>query len=644
LALGLLTGCAPSLAWNWSKPGTFEATPQARYPEADAVYLLKERRILLVSNWSSPSYMQVQQHDVLRVLNEDGTTYADVRVPYSGDGEILAFEARTVGPDGEVREVEPTRVFDDDARKNEDDEDRNVKVRVFTLPHVVAGSIIEYQYTIQQPQLWSWLARYVNEAIPVESYRLAIEGTKDIRYAVKAYNTKSRWTTEKLGKTWRLSFAMDDVPATVDDERYAPNRELRDPRWVFRIKQFVKYNVVADRHRDWNRTLRYWVDDLLFDNEEWYAGFEADVKLDDCGDARCKLERVAEHLREALPFRGFGSMGGRKAKKVASAEEASAFEKTRIAWKLLSDAKVEVQFAFTDRYLHDQYDPKFPLYPNLDHLVLWLAPQEGLQEGVWYDASCEHCAIGELPYWLRDAEAYVISAEKKPLARQPVVKTEVRKVTGKLREDEAYHRTYAVKVGGDGELQVKLTVAARGRSAQDLRNDTRKRTDEDWKRSTERVVTNRVDTAKRTAFTKLVTGLDAAHYTVDFVAPNQATRDDEEVLVPLAMLTSGWEDEFEDPSQRSVDIHFWYPYRSEDTAIIEAPAGFEPSRWPEALEIEEHCVSIRIAAERAGNSVRVTRSIAVKAGPHDKSHAVPLRAAIDRHASLRQQFVAFSRR
>src|SRR5436305_623827 len=97
--------------------------------------------------------MQTQEHDVLAILGEKGFKYADVRVGYRSNANIVSFAARAIDPDGTVRAVEPQNVHDDVALASEVD-DENYKIRVFGFPGVKVGSVLEYQYTIEAPEMY----------------------------------------------------------------------------------------------------------------------------------------------------------------------------------------------------------------------------------------------------------------------------------------------------------------------------------------------------------------------------------------------------------------------------------------------------------------------------------------------------------
>src|SRR5688572_15556924 len=215
ISLLLLSACAtPAIQWGWAPAELLVPPSQAEYLEKPAVYLLKQRTIVLVSRWREDSYTQWHQHNVIAILNEKGFSYANVRVPYSAKGKFVRFEARTVNADGTIAEVAASRVYDDELTKSEKEEGNDYKARVFSFPEVKVGSILEYQYILEVPSFYTSIHEYLNDQLPVKRYRLSIIGTDDTAYKIKAYNTAVPFQTDKSGEHWTISWSLDDVAAS----------------------------------------------------------------------------------------------------------------------------------------------------------------------------------------------------------------------------------------------------------------------------------------------------------------------------------------------------------------------------------------------------------------------------------------------
>ena len=83
----------------------------------------------------------------IKILNEKGKDYADVKIELPPDCKILHLKARTIHPDGKIIEMDE-KAFDPTLIKTRD---LKIMAKTFTLPDVTVGSIIEYKYKLDLP-------------------------------------------------------------------------------------------------------------------------------------------------------------------------------------------------------------------------------------------------------------------------------------------------------------------------------------------------------------------------------------------------------------------------------------------------------------------------------------------------------------
>ena len=125
--------------WTQPTPEELSMTSQSEVPGAPAVYLYKEE-VTDDDNHNFSIYVR------LKVLTERGKEYANVELPYAAGGpedvNITEIAGRTIHPDGTVIPF-TGKPFQKLIEKSGD-----VKYvsKVFSLPDVEVGSIIEYRY------------------------------------------------------------------------------------------------------------------------------------------------------------------------------------------------------------------------------------------------------------------------------------------------------------------------------------------------------------------------------------------------------------------------------------------------------------------------------------------------------------------
>ena len=112
-------------------------TTDPKAPGAPAVYLYREK---ITDN----NRHFISEYARIKVLTEMGKEVATVEVPYGGIGAPPHIEGRTIHPDGTVV---PLAGSGPELLVQSDREGRS-NVRVFTLPGVEVGSILEYRWTL----------------------------------------------------------------------------------------------------------------------------------------------------------------------------------------------------------------------------------------------------------------------------------------------------------------------------------------------------------------------------------------------------------------------------------------------------------------------------------------------------------------
>jgi hypothetical protein len=139
--LPMSLGVAMGQQWIAPTPEELSMTSIKEVPGAAAVYLNKDETTEDALHAHSFYYR-------LKVLTDKGKDYANVELPYEqGDGgtSVDQFEGRTIHPDGTIIPF-TGKPYDKLIVKSGD---VKVKAKVFTLPSVDVGSIIEYRYKVR---------------------------------------------------------------------------------------------------------------------------------------------------------------------------------------------------------------------------------------------------------------------------------------------------------------------------------------------------------------------------------------------------------------------------------------------------------------------------------------------------------------
>lgn len=135
LAVNLFALTAQAQKFQEPTKDELQMTSDPKAPGAPAVYLFRES---VTDNFSH----YVSMYARIKVLTEAGKDWANVEVPFGGAPPQI--EGRTIHADGTVVPLNGAAV---DLQKMRSDR-QNLRVRVFSLPSVEVGSILEYRWTI----------------------------------------------------------------------------------------------------------------------------------------------------------------------------------------------------------------------------------------------------------------------------------------------------------------------------------------------------------------------------------------------------------------------------------------------------------------------------------------------------------------
>jgi hypothetical protein len=243
LALLFLAIAAPVLVRAQFQPPTGEElkmTADPKAPGAAAVYL----------NVEEVTDDQKHNHSFyarIKVLEEKGKELATVEIPYQHTNfRILEIKGRTIHPDGTIIPLE-TKPEDLLIAKKQlkDGEQLQINNKVFNLPSVEVGSILEYRYILNYDESYSsplWEIQqpyFVHQAhYAFTPYKAFLEGSQNqtSNYLVdgqgNSADTLIKWSIlppgvevnrDTIGK---FSLDMTDIPPIPQEEWMPPIQSL----------------------------------------------------------------------------------------------------------------------------------------------------------------------------------------------------------------------------------------------------------------------------------------------------------------------------------------------------------------------------------------------------------------------------------
>lgn len=634
-------GCAlPSLELRWDETPSFDRSAADRFPEASVVVLEREHRFLMFVDGKHDLYSEQQVHEAFLVRTERGFGAALVRIPRTKKGKLLHFRARTVAPDGSVREVLREDLVADTATAADDE----WEIESFRFPKVEVGSVLEVSLTVRSPGWYASIVRAIADDAPVVRYRMEIVASKTIRYAATAYQVPAaRFEKEDLGDLYRISLELRDLDVPESEDR-APHWRRTSPWWLFRVPKLVFERLLSslsfDIYRDWVDAMEDPIETLYDRGGDLHRGFDAAAGTSCATPAAC-IEEAVSKAREAAEWSGFegdeDEEDWRSLDDVRDSGHAHQHEKARLLWGLLDARGLSPRYAVLARRTSGFIDRNHPAALWFDHAIVLVPAQPGVPADVWIDPSCEACGPGVLPPWTLGADALVLQARPTPAAAWKVAE-------GSPLRTSRVHTDYGVTFSPEGKLLVEAAVRSEGSEALLRRAKVRTWTRVDWEDDADRFATARSRAAAsgppQEADCDRARGECLQNHS--FELPPAGGAGAATLVVPLAFFHTDWDGELE-PRTRRRPIRFDFDEERIEEARIVPPQGYRLASAPAGGSWSASGLEVETSVRTEGGHVVVRRVLRARRGEWPATSYGEIRALCRRYDAWRLGAVVLER-
>lgn len=536
----------------------------------------------------------------IKVLTEKGKELATVEVPYGGGFKVSEIEARTIHPDGTVIPLQG---------KPEDlltAKSGDVKFgrKVFTLPDVTVGSILEYKYQLDYPEgtvsspLWRIQRRYfVHKAhFAFTPFKAFLTGSQNMtsHYLVdpktgEELNNLIWWVNLPAGTPpfksdamGRFSLDVTDVPP-IPDEQYMPPLNSVVYRAFFYYKgaytgqEFWQnapklWSKDKDRFADPSRTLREAVTGIVAPNDteldkakKIYAAVQA---LDNTDYSRQKTASERKEL---------------KLKTIAHAEDVwkqksgDSNDMALLYLAMLRAAGLKawaLQVVNRDRAIFD------PTYLDLDQFDDTLVILETGGQQILLDPGVKLCPFQSVSWQHSDAGALRQSAQGPGFTKTPPL----------IYKDNSISRTGDVTIDEHGAISGYFSVVLKGQAALYWRLVALENDEAEVKKQFDRELEGMVP-AGIDAHVDHFLGLDQPESFLMAVVKAQGSMGSamgHRMLLPSFFFASRGSEPFvkEEKRQAAVDMH--YAEAIVEQVTYHLPAGFTVEGTPQDTDVPWH--------------------------------------------------------
>lgn len=627
--------------------------------DADAAILFREG---FLNDDNNVTGTELQLYIRIKIFNDRGRRFADVSLPYKVElGKISDVSARTIRPDGSVIEVAGRDIFDKLILKNGNSTHR---AKVFSMPAVTPGAIIEYRYRHAYPKGFRYFALELQADLFIRELTYQIKpplvsksdvrwvtfnvdnpkrfepvwnGTYDIRAQnIKPYKIEPMMPPELTVKMWGWLYYSDEYETKPEKywRDYSARRhaaalsETKPTKTISRVVESLTTSRDTPEQRA-ARLYQYVQSEIhnLGSRDEREEAANNDFKKNDSAD---------ETLR-----RRYGTPR----------------EINRLFVALLRATGMDARVVELVTRDENFFRKAFPDALQFNGEATAVVAADGRLS--FYDPGTPYCPLGALA-WEKQGVIALLYDNLPDNKEARFVETPV---TDAEQNREA--RQLVLRPQANGSVEVQMESKVRGLRALDFRSELKGLTREQQRYRVLAVTKDRLPTANineasvsvSDALNHLSLGsgfadapksategtVDDASASYTLSVPQAATLTEKRLLLRPALVARR-DEPFLPAANRLNSLYFHYPWSESESGVIEAPADYAIEQLPQAVDLDIGAASYHLSFRRDGAQVCYERKLVVNALIFTASQYANVKAFFDLVHQADRALVSFKQK
>jgi hypothetical protein len=385
-----------SFAQRWGKISAEEnsITSISEESDADAVFLFEKSDIEITPEFE----LLIIRHTRIKILTEEGKKYANIKIPY-WHGDIISYiKGHTIFPDKKKIKLKETDIFDEKGELWHN--------KVFTIPGVETGAIIEYKYYIRSKYL-SLSPWYFQNSEFTKLSQLSISIPDGFNY--KAYYTnldesvckpvKEKITNLSWGNRviYKYIWKMENV-SSIKQEPFMTNIKDYLSALYFQFESYSykdQYHKLASTWKDKAERVRWLYKKFL--NRDHGLKEKAMQLVSNVNTDYEKALKIYNFVKDTIGKGPYHWIIGERLVKpdhVLENRKGSDVEKNILLINLLRHAGCTAYPVMISTRDHGKFDLRYVSLQQVNHVIVYF---EGNEKAVLLDTKNKWCPFGTLP-------------------------------------------------------------------------------------------------------------------------------------------------------------------------------------------------------------------------------------------------------
>lgn len=402
-----LIACAHRGDWakrvDW-KEIEFENIPgQEEYPDAGALVLLDEGEMEIFGD-NQTGLSVFEQHRIVKILNPRGHRYLNIAIPYGAQTKVENIQVRTISPEGKITVLDDKKIFDITFYPNfvfYSDK----RAKLFTIPAVDDGSLIEYRYRLNIGSLTFWHSWNFQDVVPtlLSRFTLIEPSEWDVHYRLYGIDLESY--VEESPAKFKNTYIWEtrDIPPLKSEFGMPPAKET-----------VARLALAPVGIRSWDDVAQ-WYYDLSEPQIKGGSGVKnlASTLTQGVTDDREKLrliyEWIRDHIRYIAVAIGIGGYQPHPAEEILRNRYGDCKDMTTLLCSLTREVGIDAYEVLVSTWQNGIPDTTLPSQLQFNHAIAY-CPTLG-DNGVWMDATAKGCPFDQLPWYDQGLPVLVVGDE-----------------------------------------------------------------------------------------------------------------------------------------------------------------------------------------------------------------------------------------
>jgi hypothetical protein len=602
LSLSVLPSPAFAAEWQQPTPEELKMTAEPAAPNADAIYLYRED--------STDNKMHMEAVYVrLKILRDEGKKYGDVELRgVSRDFQITDIQGRTIHSDGTVIPF-TGKPYEKLLVKTKT---LQYKAKVFSLPDVETGSILEYRFKLRYDD-HSYLTPEwdVQQPLFVRKAHFHFVPTDQvvISHIDKGSETSSLAYSKILPPGADVVATRGVYDLDVSNVRGLPREEYEPPMQAFAYRVRFYYTSKRSSQEYWDQYGKSWskrVDKFAEPSpaitrtvqELTQGATTEDQKLSKLYDAVMKLENTRfTRDRSQDENRAEGIKRVKSADDVWSLKRGSSDDIALVFLSMARAAGFHADAMDVTNRNRDFFQPNYLDADQLDDLVV-VVVVDGKER--LFDPGERYMTYGQL-YWTHAMASGI---------REQDGKTVIGTTPGNGYKDTVTRRIAEITLAPDATISGNASIIYTGERAVRWRQKALEGDEVALKKDFDDEIKSDLPPGVILQ-TDHFLGLDAEDSNLMVrlkVSGSLGTATGKRIFLPLSIFAAGSHNPFTS-SHREEPIDLHYPYLEKDEVTLHLPPGMEVESVPGAARVDLPQMAVYLAGTKAsGQTITYSRN------------------------------------